>query len=155
MTQTLRAAEAADLTELVRLESLGMGADAWTPAILADELAGVGDSRRAVVAVGPGGGALLAYGVLRVVAGTADVYRVVVDPAARRQGWGTRVLCELVAIAESCGCTEVMLEVSADNDAAQRLYQRAGFAEIARRRGYYRSGGDAVVLRRAISPGGV
>jgi ribosomal-protein-alanine N-acetyltransferase len=65
------------------------------------------------------------------------------------------VLCELVAIAESCGCTEVMLEVSTDNDAAQRLYQRAGFAEIARRRGYYRSGGDAVVLRRAISPGGV
>ena len=154
MTQTLRAAEAADLAELVRLESLGMGADAWTPAIVADELAGVGDSRRAVVAVGPGG-ALLAYGVLRVVAGTADVHRVVVDPAVRRQGWGTRVLCELVAIAESCGCTEVVLEVSADNDAAQRLYQRAGFAEIARRRGYYRSGGDAVVLRRAISPGGV
>jgi [ribosomal protein S18]-alanine N-acetyltransferase len=90
-----------------------------------------------------------------VVAGTADVQRVVVDPAARRQGWGTRVLSDLVAIAEACGCTEIMLEVSTDNDAARRLYQRAGFAEIARRPGYYRSGGDALVLRRPVHPGGM
>lgn len=154
MTRPLRAAEASDLAELVRLERVGMGADAWSRSVLADELAGVSDSRRAVVAAAPGG-ALLGYGILRVVAGTADVQRVVVDPTARRQGWGTRVLSDLVAIAEACGCTEIMLEVSTDNDAARRLYQRAGFTEIARRGGYYRSGGDALVLRRPVHPGGM
>ena len=43
----------------------------------------------------------------------------------------------------------VLLEVRADNDVAQRLYQRRGFTEIGRRRGYYQpSGADAVVMRR-------
>ena len=43
----------------------------------------------------------------------------------------------------------VLLEVRADNAAAQRLYERRGFTEIGRRRGYYQpSGADAVVMRR-------
>ena len=43
----------------------------------------------------------------------------------------------------------VLLEVRADNDAAQQLYLRRGFVEIGRRRGYYQpSGADAVVMKR-------
>ena len=43
----------------------------------------------------------------------------------------------------------MLLEVRADNEAAQRLYQRRGFTEIGRRRGYYQpSGADAVVMKR-------
>jgi ribosomal-protein-alanine N-acetyltransferase len=51
----------------------------------------------------------------------------------------------------------LLLEVSADNTPALRLYRRHGFAELARRRGYYpaRNGSgaavDAVVLRKTIS----
>ena len=36
----------------------------------------------------------------------------------------------------------VLLEVRADNEAAQRLYRRRGFAEIGRRRGYYQPSGE-------------
>ena len=43
----------------------------------------------------------------------------------------------------------VLLEVRADNEAAQHLYRRRGFVEIGRRRGYYQpSGDDAVVMKR-------
>jgi ribosomal-protein-alanine N-acetyltransferase len=43
----------------------------------------------------------------------------------------------------------VLLEVRADNELAQGLYRRRGFAEIGRRRGYYQpSGTDAVVMKR-------
>ena len=43
----------------------------------------------------------------------------------------------------------VLLEVRADNEAAQHLYRRRGFTEIGRRPRYYQpSGTDAVVMKR-------
>jgi ribosomal-protein-alanine N-acetyltransferase len=43
----------------------------------------------------------------------------------------------------------VLLEVRADNEVAQGLYRRRGFAEVGRRRRYYQpSGTDAVVMKR-------
>jgi ribosomal-protein-alanine N-acetyltransferase len=48
----------------------------------------------------------------------------------------------------------VLLDVRADNVAAQALYARAGFERIAVRRGYYRPGGtDALVLRLQLRCG--
>jgi ribosomal-protein-alanine N-acetyltransferase len=42
--------------------------------------------------------------------------------------------------------------VRADNESAQRLYERHGFAKIAVRRGYYQpSGMDAVVMRKELA----
>jgi ribosomal-protein-alanine N-acetyltransferase len=49
----------------------------------------------------------------------------------------------------------MFLEVAADNPGAIRLYERAGFATVGRRSGYYgrRQGGsvDAIVMRRALN----
>ena len=50
----------------------------------------------------------------------------------------------------------MILEVAVDNDAAMALYGAAGFAEVARRRGYYRRDGnavDAIVMRRNLAQG--
>jgi len=45
----------------------------------------------------------------------------------------------------------LLLEVRSDNTAALRLYERAGFSEISRRRRYYQPGDiDAVILRKLI-----
>ena len=47
----------------------------------------------------------------------------------------------------------VFLEVDEDNEPARRLYRRAGFREVARRKGYYQAAGQstaALVLRRDL-----
>ena len=68
------------------------------------------------------------------------------------QGIGSRLLAALVAEARQRGCTEMFLEVRADNMRAQRLYKWFGFAEIGIRRGYYQpSGTDAIVMRRDLA----
>ena len=54
------------------------------------------------------------------------------------------------------GVEEVILEVAVDNDAAMALYGAAGFAEVARRRGYYRRERQcrcAIVMRRNLAQG--
>jgi len=48
------------------------------------------------------------------------------------------------------GARRLLLEVSAENEVALRFYATAGFAEIDRRRRYYRDGSDALVLGRSL-----
>jgi ribosomal-protein-alanine N-acetyltransferase len=46
----------------------------------------------------------------------------------------------------------MFLEVSDTNHPARALYQRFGFQRVGLRRGYYPGGGNALVLRRDLSP---
>jgi ribosomal-protein-alanine N-acetyltransferase len=63
-------------------------------------------------------------------------------------GLGRRMLEELVDEAVRRGARQVLLEVRADNETAQRLYARRGFEAVGLRRAYYQpSGVDAVVMR--------
>lgn len=52
---------------------------------------------------------------------------LVVDPAARDAGLGSRLLREALALARAQGCRRVTLLTDGDNLAAQRFYQRHGF----------------------------
>jgi ribosomal-protein-alanine N-acetyltransferase len=75
-----------------------------------------------------------------------------VDSARWGQGVGSELLRQLLAEAKRRDCTEVFLEVRADNTRAQRLYRWWGFAEVGIRRSYYQpSGMDAIVMRRDLT----
>ncbi len=64
------------------------------------------------------------------------------------------LLAELVRRATAHGVEAVLLEVRADNDAARRLYDRAGFEVISVRRRYYQPGDvDALVMRLLVTKG--
>ena len=68
---------------------------------------------------------------------------------------GAALLTELLAEAGRRGCTEVFLEVRADNDRARVLYERFGFERIGLRKRYYQpTGVDAVVMRRRLGGAG-
>jgi ribosomal-protein-alanine N-acetyltransferase len=95
----------------------------------------------------PGIGFVLA----RVAADEAEILTLAVVPQARRQGHGGVLLAAALAGAAARGATAMLLEVSADNAAAQALYATAGFVEVGRRRRYYADGSDALVLRRALT----
>lgn len=169
----LRPMTAADLPAVAALEQDLFPEDAWTPGMLAGELASVPDGRYYLVAEvdgrivgyagllappprgGPRGGGspgrrgLLRGGAGRADGGQADVLTMAVAVDHWGQGIGSALLTALLTEAADRGCGEVFLEVRADNPRAQRLYRRHGFGAVGLRRGYYQpSGTDAIVMRR-------
>jgi ribosomal-protein-alanine N-acetyltransferase len=133
-----------DLEQVVPLERELFPDDAWSDAAFWAELARP-ETRHYVVAEGSEG--VVGYAGLMAAGGDADVQTVAVAPRARGAGVGRMLLAELLAEAARRRCNDVLLEVRADNEAALTLYDRFGFERIARRRGYYRGGVDAVVMR--------
>jgi ribosomal-protein-alanine N-acetyltransferase len=81
---------------------------------------------------------------------SADIQTIAVAEHARRGGLGRVLMTQLIAEARDRGAEEVFLEVRADNDSAQELYRSLGFEQLAVRKGYYRGGVDAIVMRLAI-----
>ena len=92
--------------------------------------------------------------LMRLAAGEAEILTVSVLPAERGKGVGLRLLEGALEVLRARGACEVFLEVGQKNAPAKRLYERAGFAEVGRRPGYYRNEAglneDAVTLRRAL-----
>jgi ribosomal-protein-alanine N-acetyltransferase len=99
-------------------------------------------------------GAIVGFILCRAIAGEAEVLTLAVRPASRRRGVAAALL-EAAIGATRTSADAMLLEVAADNAAAIRLYENAGFASVGRRAGYYarREGGavDAIVMRRALN----
>ena len=134
----LRPAAPADVARVTALEAELFGPDAWSEASVQEELTGPG--RRAVVAEADEG--VVGYVVTAPAGDVVDLQRIAVAPPYRRRGLARRLLD---AVAPS---VPLLLEVSAANTGALAFYAAEGFAEIGRRRRYYRDGTDAVVMRR-------
>jgi len=100
------------------------------------------------------GGKVAGFIMSRLVEDEAEILSVAV--AARSQGRGlARALLTLhLRRLAGLGARAVFLEVDEYNAAAIKLYDRAGFREVARRPNYYQSGGStpaaALVLRRDL-----
>jgi ribosomal-protein-alanine N-acetyltransferase len=100
------------------------------------------------------GEAFLGHGILSAVAHEGELLNLCIAPQAQGQGLGAHLLSHLLDRARARECDEVFLEVRDSNGPARRLYRRAGFQEIGRRRGYYpgpEGAEDARVLRRELA----
>lgn len=73
----------------------------------------------------------------RLLPPDAEVLTFAVDPARRGVGLGRMLLDRHLENLERGGARLVFLEVADDNEAALKLYFRAGFKEIGRRENYY------------------
>ena len=82
-------------------------------------------------------------GVLRVLS-------VGVDPSARRQGIGRRLMALAEGMAQKFGSKEIRLEVSTKNDGAIAFYKALGYTITGTIRRYYSWGEDAHSLRKPI-----
>jgi len=118
--------------------------EAWDAAAIAGQLALPGTFGL----VDPEGGMVLA----RVAADEAEILALAVIPRARRQGRAAALLAAAEEQAAAGGARTMYLEVADHNGAARALYARAGYVPAGRRRGYYRDGSDALVLRKPLSP---
>jgi ribosomal-protein-alanine N-acetyltransferase len=140
----------ADLDNVLALELALFGDEAWSRQMLAGELDQQPASRYYLVA--DEAGTIVGYAGLLAAGGQADVLTIAVAAAYWGQGIGSQLLGDLMQEAVRRGCTEIFLEVRADNERAQRLYRWWGFADIGIRRGYYQpSGMDAIVMRRSLA----
>ncbi len=148
MSVLLRPMSGADLAAVAVLEVALFGEEAWSADMLAGELAGHPGDRYYLVAEVDG--VIAGYaGLLAPGGGQADVLTLAVAEDRWGEGIGSALLEGLLAEAARRGCPQVFLEVRVDNDRAQRLYRRYGFADVGLRRGYYQpSGMDALVMRR-------
>ena len=136
----------ADIDSVLALELDLFGEEAWSRQMLVGELGQQPDTRYYLVAEQDD--QIVAYGGLLAAGGQADVLTIAVATTRWGKGIGSALLERLLAEADRRGCREVFLEVRADNERAQQLYRRRGFADIGIRRGYYQpSGTDAIVMR--------
>jgi ribosomal-protein-alanine N-acetyltransferase len=86
------------------------------------------------------------YGGFWKVVDEAQITNLVIAPERRRQGWGQKVLQHLIDRARQEKCTRGTLEVRAQNQAAQALYRKAGFANVGRRAKVYQKPIEDAVL---------
>jgi ribosomal-protein-alanine N-acetyltransferase len=138
----------ADLPSVLGLEQELFPEDAWSEGMFRSELSEQPETRHYVVAEADEG-ELAGYAGLCAVAGEGDVQTIAVRAELAGRGIGSALLTSLLDEAAARGCEAVYLEVRADNDRAQKLYERFGFERIGVRRRYYQpSGVDAIVMRR-------
>lgn len=88
-------------------------------------------------------------GCLWAIAEEAHITVLAIDPNYRNQGLGQAILYALLVSAHHRGLEWATLEVRASNAAAIRLYEKFGFREVGRRKGYYSDGEDALILWRS------
>jgi [ribosomal protein S18]-alanine N-acetyltransferase len=136
-----------DIEPVMAIENELFGEEAWSDAMFWSELA-ERDTR--LYLVDEDDGVVTAYaGLCAYVPHEAYIQTIAVSPTVQGRGIGTRLLTALIDEAQRRGVAHLDLEVRADNETAQRLYRKHGFAKIAIRRNYYQpSGMDAVVMRK-------
>lgn len=141
-----RAATRDDVGAVAALEQACFD-DPWGADSVAGEITGGGR----IVRVAETTSGILGWSSTSVVAETADLLRVAVEPSARGRGLGRVLVDDVLRHAGDAGAERVLLEVAEPNTPARALYAATGFREIHRRRRYYADGADALVLERVLS----
>lgn len=139
---TYKPLDAAHAGAVATLESLVMGSDAWSEALVADELPRADRVWWAAYE----GEALAGYAGGWIVDGQVQILKVGVDPAMRRRGIARELLARVAADARDLGASRCSLEVRAGNVGAQELYSALGFRSLGVRPRYYSDGEDAVIM---------
>jgi len=102
--------------------------------------------------VAPGATGIAGYALLLLRRGSrvARLYSIAVDPGARGQGLGRRLVEAALDLARERGAGILRLEVRVDNASAIALYRALGFHDFATRRDYYDDGTDALRFEKAL-----
>ncbi|HEY2070979.1 MAG TPA: ribosomal protein S18-alanine N-acetyltransferase [Rhizomicrobium sp.] len=142
----IRAAALEDLPRLAAIHVEGF-ADPWDDNSLGEVMTSPGTF--ALVAEE---GGVAGFIVARVAAGEAEILTLAVASYMRAQGLGRLLVQAALAKASQEGATSMFLEVAVGNGAARAVYEGLGFAEVGRRKAYYKGEPpeDALVLRRAL-----
>lgn len=94
-------------------------------------------------------GTVCGYVGSQTVLGESDMMNVAVHPDFRRRGIAEGLICELIETLKGKDSHCLTLEVRSSNVPAIALYEKLGFAQVGRRKNYYRNPKeDALILRK-------
>ncbi|MBF0383694.1 MAG: ribosomal protein S18-alanine N-acetyltransferase [Magnetococcales bacterium] len=101
-------------------------------------------------------GDILGYGVSRLLVDEWHMLTVGVKSDFRRQGYGKRLVEDVIRKAALNYSQAILLEVRSSNTIAINLYKKLGFETLHIREQYYKSSSvpeDAVVMKRLVKEG--
>lgn len=77
-----------------------------------------------------------------------EIMNIVVKKNCRGRGIGKILLQEIIENAKNHDVQEIFLEVNENNKIARCLYQNMGFAELGKRKNYYKQESAIVMLKK-------
>jgi ribosomal-protein-alanine N-acetyltransferase len=86
------------------------------------------------------------YAIYSVIADTAELLRIAVDPEHRGQGIASSIMEEMLGKLDDSSADRIMLEVRSKNEGAIALYEKFGFKNIAARKDYYSNPVDDALI---------
>ena len=131
------------MRKLLRIE-IQVFPEPWSPEVFNSELAlRKGRLYRAAW----DGEEMVGYIGFLIVDDEAHMTTIATAPDYQRSGVATTMIVDGIHTLRAGGTKHISLEVAANNDAAQSLYRRFGFAPVAVRKHYYPvTGQDALVM---------
>ncbi len=138
----------ADLAAVIAIAAIVPTAPHWPPPEYNRMLGVIRDrpgTRGAWVSIS-GDAGITGFAMATHVVGIAEVEAIVTHPDRRRQGIGAALLRSVIAWSRDLHASRLVLEARSSNQAAIRLYRRAGFAQDGWRRGYYRNPEEDALL---------
>jgi [ribosomal protein S18]-alanine N-acetyltransferase len=132
-----------DIRQLLRIEAK-VFPEPWSVAVFNSELAlRKGRLYRAVW----DGDEMAGYIGFMMVDDEAHMTTIATSPSFQRKGLATTMIVDGIHTLRAGGIKHISLEVAANNEPAQALYRRFGFAPVAVRKNYYPvTGQDALVM---------
>ena len=131
MPVAIRSAALHDVPAILFLERQTPGAAHWTSGQY-DKFVDGG-----IVLVAEEAGRLCGFLCAKAIAGDWELENVAVAAEFLRRGIANKLLRELIRHAQNEAASAILLEVRELNLPARRLYEKHGFRELGRRRGYY------------------
>lgn len=96
---------------------------------------------------------IIGFYIGEYILGEATLMDICISPTYQGNGYGKHILNHYTKEAKSLGAEKLHLEVRAKNISALMMYINDGYAEVARRTGYYPSAigyEDAIVMQRSL-----
>jgi ribosomal-protein-alanine N-acetyltransferase len=140
MPVVIRSAALNDVPAILAIEQQASGAAHWTSEQY-KKLVGSG-----VVLVAEEAGRLCGFICAKGVASEWEIENVVVAAEFLRRGIANELVRELIDRAAGEAVSAILLEVRESNLPGCRLYEKHGFREVGRRRGYYRDPTEDAIL---------
>lgn len=108
------------------------------------------EDRETMVLVASIDGELQGFAIMKFGDLVAHLLLLAVEPKARRQGIGTRLVRWLERSCATAGVENIRLEVRAANGHAQDFYENLSYQRAGRIAGYYDGREAAVVMTRSL-----